>query len=80
MPQADKWSSLVAFMQNSYVQHKVQSAILQNLGKEELHFFCTALQMNKIYLPTKFHVDISYSFRVMSRTKFIQSVEMNKGQ
>jgi hypothetical protein len=32
--------------------------------------FSTALLYNEIYLPTNFHVDISYSFRVMSLTKF----------
>jgi hypothetical protein len=47
-----------------------QRAIIQNLGKEELRFLCTAILLNEIYLPTKFHVDTSYSFRVMSRTKF----------
>jgi hypothetical protein len=32
-------------------------------------FFSTAVLSNEIYLPTKFHVDISNSFRVMPRTR-----------
>jgi hypothetical protein len=47
-----------------------QWAITPKLGKTELWFFCTAILPNEIYLPTKFHVDISYKFRAMSRTKF----------
>jgi hypothetical protein len=45
---------------------------MQVLDKTELRFLCTAHLLNvyNIYLPTKFQVDISYSFRVMSRTKF----------
>jgi hypothetical protein len=45
---------------------KVQSAIIPNLGNGEL----TALFINGIYQPTKFLVDTSYGFRVMSQTKF----------
>jgi hypothetical protein len=47
-----------------------QRAIIQNLGKAELRFMCNALLLNEIYLPTKCHVDTSYTFRVMSRTNF----------
>jgi hypothetical protein len=47
-----------------------QRAITPKLGKTELWFFSAAFLLNEIYLPTQFHVDISYSFRVMSRTKF----------
>jgi hypothetical protein len=45
-------------------------AIIQKLGKAELRFLCTTHLLNEIYLPTKFHVDTSYSFRVMSWSKF----------
>jgi hypothetical protein len=34
-------------------------------GKAELRLFCTALLFNEIYLPTNFHVNISYSLRGM---------------
>jgi hypothetical protein len=47
-----------------------QRAITSKQGKAELWFFRIALLPNETYLPTKFHVDISYNFRVMSRTKF----------
>ena len=32
-------------------------------------FLCTALLLNEIYLPMKFHVDALHSFKVMRRTK-----------
>jgi len=35
-------------------------------------FFCNALLLNQIYLPTKFRVDISCSFRVMVWTRNLQ--------
>jgi hypothetical protein len=47
-----------------------QKAITPKLGQTELRFFSTALLFNELYPSTKFHVDISYSFRVISRTKF----------
>jgi hypothetical protein len=47
-----------------------QRAIIQTLGNAELRFLCSANLLNKIYLPTRFYVDISYSLSVMSRTKF----------
>jgi hypothetical protein len=55
--------------QSSKCKNK-ERAITPKLGKAELQFLCTALLSNEMYLPTKFHVDIFYSFRVMSRTKF----------
>jgi hypothetical protein len=39
------------------------------LGKAKLWYFCTAFLPNEIYLPTKFHVDISNSIRVMPGQK-----------
>jgi len=33
-----------------------------------MSFLCTALQLNEIYLPMKFHVDGLHSFKVMLRT------------
>jgi len=35
----------------------------------KLWFLCTALPLNEIYLPMKFHVDDLHSFKVMLRTK-----------
>jgi hypothetical protein len=37
---------------------------------KKLVFLCTAHLPIEIYSHTKFHVDISYSFRVMSQTRF----------
>jgi hypothetical protein len=56
--------------QSSKCKNK-QRVIIQKIGMAELRFLCTAHLLNEIYLPTKFHVDNYYSFRVMSRTKFI---------
>ena len=44
-------------------------AITQNLGKQELWFICTALPLDEIYPPTKFHNHSNYSFGDMHRTK-----------
>jgi len=57
----------------SWTKFKVwnkQRAITPKLGKAELWLLSNALLLNEIYLPTKFEVDISCSFRLMSRTKF----------
>ena len=47
---------------------KVQRAINHTLCNIKLWFLCTALPLNKIYLPIKFHFDNSNSFCVMLRT------------
>ena len=44
-------------------------AITQNLGKQKLRFMCTALPLDEIYPPTKFHNHSNYSFGDMHRTK-----------
>jgi hypothetical protein len=46
-----------------------QRAITTKFGKAQSKFLCIAHLPIEIYQPTKFHVDISYSFRVMSRTR-----------
>jgi hypothetical protein len=49
----------------------LKGEIIQQWDGTELWFFFTfALLPNEIYLPTRFHVDISYNFRIMFRTKF----------
>ena len=48
---------------------KKQRAITQRLSKQELQFMCTALPLDEIYPPTKFHNHSNYSFRDMHRTK-----------
>ena len=47
-----------------------QRAITQKLSKQELGFMCTALPLDEIYPPTKFHNHSKYSFEDMHRTKF----------
>ena len=47
-----------------------QRAITQKLSKQELLFMCTALPLDEIYPPTKFHNHSKYSFGYMLRTKF----------
>jgi hypothetical protein len=55
--------------QSSKCKNK-QMGIIQKLDKAELRLLSTAHLLNEIYLPIKFYVDTSYTFRVMSRTKF----------
>ena len=47
-----------------------KGAITQNLGKQKLRFMCTALPLDAIYPPTKFHNHSLYSLGDMHRTKF----------
>jgi hypothetical protein len=46
-----------------------QRALTSKLGKTELWFLCNAHLLNEINIPTKFHVDTSCCYRVMSRSK-----------
>ena len=46
-----------------------QRAITQKLSKQELRFMCTALPLDEIYPPRKFHNHSQYSFGDMLRTK-----------
>ena len=46
-----------------------QRAITQKLSKRQLRFLCTALPLDAIYPPTKFHSHSYYSFGDMLRTK-----------
>ena len=45
-----------------------QRAITQKLSKQELLFMCTALPLDEIYPPTKFHNHSYYSFGDMLQT------------
>ena len=42
----------------------------QNLGKQELQFMCSAIPLDEIYSPTKFHNNTFYSLGDMHQTKF----------
>ena len=50
-------------------EKKNQRAITQRLCKQELRFMCTALPLDEIYPPTKFHSHSNYSFGDMHWTK-----------
>ena len=47
-----------------------QRAITQKLSKQESMFMCTALPLDEIYSPTKFHNHSLYSLGDMHRKKF----------
>ena len=47
-----------------------QRAITQKLSKQELQFKCTALPLDEIYPPTKFHNHSLYRFGDTLWTKF----------
>ena len=46
-----------------------QRTITQKLSKQELRFMCTALPLDEIYPPIKFHNHSYYSFGDMHRKK-----------
>ena len=46
-----------------------QRAITKKKSKQELWFMCTALPLDEIYPPTKFHNHSNYNFGDMHRTK-----------
>ena len=62
--------SLGDMHQTKHKYEKKQRAITKKLSKQELWFICTALPLDAIYLPTKFHNHSKYSFGDMDRTKF----------
>ena len=55
-----------------------QRAIIKKISKQKLRFMCTALNLDEIYPPTKFHNHRKYSFGDMLRTKL--QYELKKGQ
>ena len=56
-------------MPEKFKYENQQRAITSKVWCPELWFLCTALLLNEIYLPMKFHVDALHSFKVMLRTK-----------
>ena len=55
-----------------------QRAITQKLSKQELRFICTALPLDEIYPPTKFHTIASIVLEICSGQN--SSMKINKGQ
>ena len=66
-------------LQTKFKYGNKKRAITQNLGKEKLRFMCTALPLDEIYPPTKFHNHSLFSLRDMHRKKF-KYKKKNKGQ
>ena len=56
--------------QTKFKYESKQRAITQKISKQELQFMCTALPLDEIYPPTKFHNHSRYSFGDMHQTKF----------
>ena len=57
-------------LRTKFKNENEQRAITPKVWNFELWCLCTALFLNKIYLPIKFHVDALHNFKVMLRTKF----------
>jgi len=61
---------LLVMLRTKFKNENEQRAIPPKVWCLKLWFLCTALLLNEIYLPMKFHVDALHSFKVMLRTKF----------
>jgi len=59
-----------SYAPDKFKNENEQRATTPKVYQLELWFLCTALLLNEIYLPIKFHVDALHSFKVMLRTKF----------
>ena len=57
-------------LQTKFKNELKKKAITQNLGKQKFRFICTALPLDDIYPPTKFHNHSLYSLGDMHRKKF----------
>ena len=56
--QTDRWTTVEQYAPPpdlSIRGHNKQKAIAKKLSKQELRFMCTALPLDEIYPPTKFH-------------------------
>ena len=51
-------------------ENKQRAITKKKKSKQELWFMCTALPLDEMYPPTKFHNPTQYSFEDMLRTKF----------
>ena len=56
-------------LQTKFKYENKQRGITKKLSKQELQFMCTALPLDEIYPPTKFHNHCKCSFGDMHRTK-----------
>ena len=65
-------------LQTKIKNENKQRAITQKLRKQELRFMSTALPLDAMYPPTKFHNHSLYSLGDMHQKKF--KYKKNKGQ
>jgi len=68
--QFSSFNTFWVMLQIKFKNENEQRAITPKVRNFELWFLCTALLLNEIYLPMKFHVDALHSFKVMLWTKF----------
>ena len=57
-------------LRTKFKYEKQQRAITQKLSKQKLWFLCTALLLDEIYPPMKFHNPSYYNFGDIHRTKY----------
>ena len=57
-------------LRTKFKYEKQQRAITQKLSKQKLWFLCTALPLDEIYPPMKFHNTSLYNFGDIHPTKF----------
>ena len=57
-------------LRTKFKYEKQQRAITQKLSKQKLWFLCTALPLDEIYPPMKFHNRSWYNFGDIHRTIF----------
>jgi len=67
--QVSSLNSFWVMLWTKFKNENEQRAITPKVWNFELWFLCTALLLNEIYLPMKFHVDALHNFKVMLRTK-----------
>ena len=57
-------------LRTKFKYEKQQRAIIKKLSKQKLWFLCTALPLDEIYPPIKFHNPSKYNFGDIHQTKF----------
>jgi len=60
--QVSRLNTFWVMLRTKFKNENEQRAITPKVWCQELWFFCTALHLNEIYLPMKFHVDALHRF------------------
>jgi len=68
--QVSSLNTFLVMLRTNFKNENEQRAITPKVWNFELWFLCTALLLNEIYSPMKFHVDALHNFKVMLWTKF----------